>query len=104
MSLSTRHAVTAAVLWLVPWVYYAFLEGYMVAQGPNGVPFTSVLRAIRLDTYGRFILVPFFTWVYYHIVLCPVGVGTGKRDFISIAIGLALAAIYGKWFPIGGGN
>jgi hypothetical protein len=101
-ALTTRHAVTAAVLWLLPWVYYAFLEGYMIAQGQHGVPFTTILRAIRFDLVGRYVLSGFMTWFYYHIILRPAGVGTGKQDFIWVAVGFAVASIYGKWYPLGG--
>lgn len=99
---SIRITITAAIVWAIPFLYALFAEGYMVGQGHNGVPLTTVLRAIRFDVVGRFLIVPFATWLYWHIVLRPSGTGTGRQDLIPVALGLLLALLYGKWYPIGG--
>ena len=99
-----RVTITAAIIWAVPILYSLLAEGYMIGQGHAGVPLTSVLRAIRFDLVGRFILVPFATWLYWHIILRPAGMGVGRQDLIPIVAGLLLAMVYGRWFPLGGAS
>lgn len=95
-----RVTATAVVLWAVPALYSLFAEGYMIGQGSDGVPLTNVLRIMRLNALGRFILVPFATWLYWHIVLRPVNGPVDRRDFLPVLVGFALALVYGTWYPV----
>lgn len=95
-----RVTATAAIIWSIPALYSLFAEGYMLGQGLKGVPATSVMRVMRFDAIGRFILCPFTTWLYYHVTLRPWNWDVDRRDFIPILLGFLLACIYGKWYPI----
>lgn len=95
-----RVTATAVIVWLVPTLYAVFAEGIMIGMRGDGMPLTNVLRIMRFNPLGRFVLVPFATWLYWHVILRPLGGAVDRRDFIPVAIGLALALVYGKWYPV----
>lgn len=94
-----RVTATAVIVWLIPTLYAVFAEGIMLGR-VDGMPLTNVLRVMRFDALGRFLLIPFATWLYWHVVLRPLGTPVDRRDFFAVALGLALALVYGKWYPI----
>lgn len=78
------------IAWLLLFVLIALLEG--LALRGKGVPLTDALRAIRFDPIGRFVLIPFFCWMMWHIVLRPEKLEAFTwRDGVAILFGVAWA-------------
>jgi hypothetical protein len=94
---------TGAILWGLTLLWIVFVEGVMLGL-PEGVPLTTVLRTIRMDVYGRYVICMLVMWINWHIIFRPFNMpAMSKWDLIPLAIGAAIGALApANLWPIGG--
>jgi hypothetical protein len=85
---------TFVLLWALIGLALLLLEGYALGRNEPGLTLSALMRLIRFNTVGRFILLPLWTWLTMHWIMAPQWLGTKPdwRSLVSIAIGLAWAA------------
>lgn len=96
-------SITQVVGWGIIILAIAFFEGMNLGR-PDGVPATTVMRTMRFDVMGRFLIVPLIgTWLPWHIVYRPRGfLAMTRWDILVVLAGVLFALVRGKLYGLGG--
>ena len=78
-------------LWYALLALALFFEGYALGRPVRGDTISESIWLVRDHALGRFLVLPLWCWLTYHLVLKGRGPALGYQDVVAIAIGLAWA-------------
>lgn len=82
------------LVWTLWLVLGALLEGIALGEPQNGDTLSEVVRAVRYDPIGRFVVLPLWVWLTYHWVIKRSGTKLFTwHDAVAIAVGLTIALL-----------